>query len=105
MDVSTEKSTMMTNCTNSLNADITMNGQKLEEITSFKYLGATLGKDGTCSTEVRVRIASAMAAMARLNRIWHCNTINFNTQVQAVQFSCHLRSPLRLWNMDLACSL
>ena len=26
-----------------------MNGQKLEEVTSFKYLGATLCKDGTCS--------------------------------------------------------
>ena len=46
-----------------------MNGQKLEEVTSFKYLGATLGKDGTCSAEVHIRIASAMAAVTRLNRI------------------------------------
>ena len=43
-------------------------------MTSFKYLGATLCKDGTCSAEVRIRIASAMAAVARLNRIWRCNT-------------------------------
>ena len=54
-----------------------MNGQKLEEVTSFKYLGAILCKDGTCSVEVRIKIASAMAAVARLNRIWRCNTINF----------------------------
>ena len=64
MEVSTEKSKTMTNCTNSLSADMTMKGQQLEEVTSFKYLGATLSKDGTSSTEVRVRIASAMAAMA-----------------------------------------
>ena len=57
MDVSTEKSTMMTICTNSLNADITMKGQKLEEMTSFKYLGATLCKDGICSAEIHIRIA------------------------------------------------
>ena len=77
MEVSTEKSKTMTNCTNSLSADMTMKGQQLEEVTSFKYLGATLSKDGTSSTEVRVRIASAMAAMARLNRIWPCSTISF----------------------------
>ena len=55
-------------------ADICMNGQKLEEVTSFKYLGATLCKDGICSAEVHIRIASAMAT---LNRIWLCNTIGF----------------------------
>ena len=54
-----------------------MNGQKVEEVTSFNYLGATLCKDGTCSAEARIRIASAMTAMARLNRIWRCNIISF----------------------------
>ena len=67
-EVSTEKSKMMTNSTN-ISAYINMNGQKLEEVTSFKYLGATLCNDGTCSAEIRIRIASATAAMARLNRI------------------------------------
>ena len=46
-------------------------------MTSFKYLGATLCKDGTCSAEVHIRIASANAAVARLSRIWRCNTISF----------------------------
>ena len=54
-----------------------MNGQKLEEVTSFNYLGATLCKAGTCSAKVRIRIASAMAALAKLNRIRLCNTISF----------------------------
>ena len=58
-------------------ADISINGQKLEEVTSFTYLGATLCKGGTCSAEVCIRIASAMSTMARLNRIWQCNTISF----------------------------
>ena len=54
-----------------------MNGQKLEEVTSFKYLGATLYKDGICSAEVHVRTYSAMTAIARLKRIWRSNTIIF----------------------------
>ena len=97
IEVSTEKSKIMTNNTNSINADIiSMNSQKLEAVTSFKYLGATLCKDGTCSGEICIRIASAMAAMARLNRTWRCNTISFAKQVQAVQASCHLHPPLWL---------
>ena len=39
----------------------------------FKYLGAT------CSAEVCIRIASAMAI---LNRIWRCNTISFACTLQ-----------------------
>ena len=50
MEVNTEKSK------NDISADISVNGQKLEELTSFKYLGATPCKDGTCSAEFRIRI-------------------------------------------------
>ena len=71
-----EKSKTMTDSTNHISADISMNGQKLEEVTSFKYLGAILCKDGTCLAEGCIRIASAMAAMARLNRILQRNTIS-----------------------------
>ena len=58
-----------------------MNGQKLEEVTSFKYRGAALCKDGF-SAEIRIRIVSAMAAMGRLNKIWRCNTISFASKVK-----------------------
>ena len=68
LEVSIEKRKIMTNSTNDISADISMNGRKLQEVISFKYLGATLCKDGTCSAEVLIRIASAMVAMARQNR-------------------------------------
>ena len=45
MEVSIEKSGIMTNSVNNINADISINGQKLEEVTTFKYQGATLYKD------------------------------------------------------------
>ena len=76
MEVSTEKGKIMTNRMNNISADISMNGPKSVEVPSFKYLGAILHKDGTCSAEVSIRIDSAMAAMARLNRLWWCNTIS-----------------------------
>ena len=69
MKVSTEKSKIMTKSKNNISAGISMNGQNSEQVTSLKYLGATLYRDGTCSAEIRTRIASEMAAMARRNRI------------------------------------
>ena len=44
MSVSTEKSEIMTN----ISPNISMNGQKLEKVTSFKHLGVTLCNDSTC---------------------------------------------------------
>ena len=79
-EVSTEKSKIMTNSSNNINADISMNGEKLEGVTIFKYLGATLCKDGISSAEVSSRLTSSMAAMARLNMIWLCNTISFTSK-------------------------
>ena len=61
MEVITEESKIMINSMNNISADISMNGQKLEEMTSFKNLGATLCKDGTCSAKVCIRISSATA--------------------------------------------
>ena len=42
MKISTEKSEPLNNSTNNVGEDISLNGRKLEEVTSFKYLGATL---------------------------------------------------------------
>ena len=54
MGVGTEKSKIMTKGINDISADFSMNSQKLEEVTNFKYVGATLCKDGTSSAEVRI---------------------------------------------------
>ena len=82
MDVSIEKSKFIANSMNNISADISINGRKLEEVTFFKYLGATLCKDGSCFAEVLIRLASAMTAMARLNSIWRCSTFSFASKVQ-----------------------
>ena len=74
---------------NNINANISINDQKLEEVTSFQYLGTTLCKDGTCSAELSIRVDSAMV---RLNRIWLCKTIGFASKFKLYKFYiifCH----------------
>ena len=55
-EVSTKKSKIMTNKKNGINADTTMNGLKLEGVTSLNYLEATLCKYSTCPAEICIRI-------------------------------------------------
>ena len=66
MEVGTEKSKSMTNSMISISTDFKTASQKLEKVTSFKYLGATLSKDCTCLAEIHIWII--LAVMDRLNR-------------------------------------
>ena len=79
IEISTVKSKVMVNSTNNASVSIIMDSEKLEEVSSFKYLGATLTKDGTCKTEICIGIAAATAGMARLTRVWKSN-ISFQTK-------------------------
>ena len=42
MEISAEKTKLMTNKTSGTNTEIKINGQKLETVTSFKYLGSII---------------------------------------------------------------
>ena len=47
MEISAEKTKLMTNNTSGINTEIQMNGQKLETVTSFKYLGSVITDEGS----------------------------------------------------------
>ena len=55
----------MANNTNGINAEIKMNVQKLETVTSFKYLGSVVTDEGS-KPETLSRIAQTTAALTRL---------------------------------------
>ena len=47
MEISAEKTKLMTNSTSGINTEIKVNGQKLKTVTSFKYLGPVLTEEGS----------------------------------------------------------
>ena len=49
MEISAEKTRLMTNNTSGINTEIKVNGQKLETVTSFKSLGSVISDE--CSLQ------------------------------------------------------
>ena len=60
-----EKTKLMRNNTSDINTEIEVNGQKLETVTSFKYLGSAIADEGS-KPEILSRIAQTIAALTRL---------------------------------------
>ena len=56
MEISAEKTKLMTNNTRGINTEIEVDGQKLETITGFKYLGSVITDEGS-KPEILSRIA------------------------------------------------
>ena len=52
-----------------------MNGQKLETVTSFKYLGSVI-------TELLCRIAQTTAALSRLKPVWIDKSISLSSKIR-----------------------
>ena len=64
------KTKLMTNNTSGLSTEIKLNGQKLETVTSFKYLGSVVIDEGS-KPEILFRIAQATAALTWLRPVWN----------------------------------
>ena len=84
MEMSAEKTKLMTNNTSGINTEIKVNGQKLETVTSFKYLGSVITDEGS-KPEVLCRIAQATAALKRLNPVWIDKSISLRSKIRLLR--------------------
>ena len=61
-----------------------MNGQKLETVTSFKYLGSVITDEGS-KPELLCRIAQATAALTRLKPVWIDKSISLSSKIRLMR--------------------
>ena len=80
MEISAKKTKLMTNKT-SINKEIKVNGQKLETVTSFKYLGSVVFDEGS-KPEILSRIAHRTAALTRLRPVWNDRSIILSSKIK-----------------------
>ena len=100
MEISAKKTKLMTNNTSGINTEnersklvsqlvgilsqvreIKVNGQKLETVTSFKYLGSVKSDEGS-KPEILSRIAQTTAALTRLKPSWNDRSISLCSKIQ-----------------------
>ena len=81
MEISAEKTRLMTNNTSGINTEIKVNGQNLETVTSFKYLGWVITDEGF-KPEMLFRIAQTTAALTRLKPVWIDMSISLSSKIR-----------------------
>ena len=81
MEISAKKTKLVTNNTSGLNTEIKINEQKLQTVTSFKYLGSVITDEGS-KTKILYRIAQTTAALTRLKPVWNDRSISLSSKTQ-----------------------
>ena len=85
MEISTEKTKLMTNSGNDIEREIKVKGQTLGTVTSFHYLGANVS-DENSKPDYLSRIAQATAALTKLKPIWRNNNISLGSKVKLMRY-------------------
>ena len=81
--ISTEKTKLMTNNTSGMITEIKVNGQKLETVTSFKYLDSDITDEGS-KPETLSRTAQTTAALTGLKPVWNDRSISLSSKIQTM---------------------
>ena len=84
MEISAEMTKLMTNNTSGINTEIKVNGQMLEAVTNFKYLGSVITDEGS-KPEILSRIAQTTAALTRLKPVWNNRNISLNSKTRLMR--------------------
>ena len=83
MEIRAEKTKLMTNNTSGISTEIKKNGQKLETVTSFKYLGSVTTDKGS-KPEILSRMAQITAALTRLKPVWIDKSISLSSKIRLI---------------------
>ena len=89
MQISAEKTKLMTNNTNGISSNIRVNGKKLKTVQSFKNMGAIVTDEGSMP-EIRSMIAQTIAALTKLKIIWDDKNIDLSSKIRLLHSHGHI---------------
>ena len=84
MENSAENTKLITNNISGINTEIKVNRQKLETVTSFKYLGSVITNEGS-KPEILSRIAETTSASTRLKLVWNDRCISLSSKIRLMR--------------------
>ena len=79
------KTKIMAIGSDSVEEPLITDGNEVESVSKFNFLGSLITKDGGCSQEMRHRLAMARSAMTNMSKIWAGGGITRTTKVRLVQ--------------------
>ena len=83
IEISAKKTKLMINSTSGINTEIKVTGQKLETVTSLKYLGSVIADEGS-NIEMLSRTAKTTAAFTMLKPVWKDGSISLSSKIRLV---------------------
>ena len=75
LEISTRKTKVMV-ASAGRDHTFTCNGETVEQVESFRYLGAVITSTGECSVEIRSRLGIATSALTSMNNLWNDRALN-----------------------------
>ena len=84
MEISAEETKLMTNNTSGINTEIKVNGQKLETVTRFKYLGSVISDEGS-KPGILSRIPQTRAELIKSKPDWDDRCISLSPKVRRMR--------------------
>ena len=75
----------MTNITSGINKETKVNGQTLQTVASFNYLGSVVSDEGS-KPEILSRIAQTTEALTRLKPVWNDKSISLSSKIRLIRF-------------------
>ena len=84
MEISAQRTKLMTNNTTGIDKEIKINVQKLETVTSFKYLDSVITDEGS-KPEILSGIAQTTAALTRLKPVWNDRSISLRSKIRLMR--------------------
>src|SRR6218665_3678861 len=82
LNINVEKTKTMTIGKHQKTVEIKIEGQTLEQVTEFIYLGGMITEDGRCTKDIKRRIGLASAMFGTMNKVWRSNNITTATKVK-----------------------
>ena len=87
MEISGQKSKTMVTGTEpkTILPPISVNGEHLEQLKAFKYLGSFITEDATSNKEILARLGTATSALVRLDKIWKEKHLPLPTKINLLR--------------------
>ena len=70
---------------NGTSCNISVNGEQLEQVQEFPYLGSLITDDSECTREIHTRLAKGRSMGSKLKKIWQSHGISTSTKIRLLK--------------------